>query len=242
MTADEPTILATSGGLTAGTRTRFTFSELSEFAFDLAGVDGRAPRVCFLTTAMGDDRSLLADCYEAALLRGLVPSHLVTFPMPNVEDVTAHLLVQDVVWVFGGSVAGLLAMWRLHSFDTALRAAWQAGVVLTGVSAGSLCWHVGGTTDSFGPQLRPVTNGLAFLPYSNGVHYDSEDQRRPLYHRLVADGTLPAGYATDDGAGLLYRGTCLVEALAERDGAAAYHVERGPDGAAVETPLDVRRL
>jgi peptidase E len=242
VTADEPTILATSGGLAAGTRTRFIFSELSELAFDLAGVDGRAPRVCFLTTAMGDDRSLVANCYEAAQLRGLVPSHLVTFPMPNVEDVTAHLLEQDVVWVFGGSVAGLLAMWRLHGFDTALRTAWQAGVVLTGVSAGSLCWHVGGTTDSFGPQLRPVTNGLAFLPYSNGVHYDSEEERRPLFHRLVADGTLPAGYATDDGAGLLYRGTRFVEAVGERDDAGAYHVERGPDGSAVETPLDVRRL
>jgi peptidase E len=184
----------------------------------------------------------VTNCYEAAQLRGLVPSHLVTFPMPNVEDVTAHLLEQDVVWVFGGSVAGLLAMWRLHGFDTALRTAWQAGVVLTGVSAGSLCWHVGGTTDSFGPQLRPVTNGLAFLPYSNGVHYDSEEERRPLFHRLVADGTLPAGYATDDGAGLLYRGTRFVEAVGERDDAGAYHVERGPDGSAVETPLDVRRL
>jgi len=242
VTADEPTILATSCGLTAGTRTQFSFSPLSELAFDLAGVTGRPLKVCFLATAMGDDRSLLSHCYEAALLRGLVPSHVVTFPMPNVEDVTAHLLEQDVVWVFGGSVAGLLAMWRLHGFDTALRAAWEAGVVLTGVSAGSLCWHVGGTTDSFGPDLQPVTNGLGFLPFANGVHYDSEEQRRPLFHQLVAAGTLPAGYATDDGAGLLYRGTRLVEAVSERDGAGAYHVERGPDGAAVETPLDARRL
>ena len=79
--------------------------------------------------------------------------------MPNVDDVAAHLLAQDVVWVSGGSVAGLLAMWRLHGVDEAMRAAWQAGVVLTGVSAGSICWHAGGTTDSFGPQLRPITNG-----------------------------------------------------------------------------------
>jgi peptidase E len=162
--------------------------------------------------------------------------------MPNVEDVTAHLLEQDVVWVFGGSVAGLLAMWRLHGFDDALRAAWHAGVVLTGASAGSICWHAGGTTDSFGPRLRPVTNGLGFLPYSNGVHYDSEQQRRPLFQSLIADGTLPAGYATDDGAGLLYRGMSLAEAVAESEGAGAYYVERGPEGTAVETPLTVRRL
>ncbi len=142
----------------------------------------------------------------------------------------------------GGSVAGLLAMWELHGVGTAMRAAWQAGVVLTGVSAGSICWHIGGTTDSFGPELRPVTNGLGLLPYSNGVHYDTEDQRRPLFHQLVAEGTLPAGYATDDGVGLLYRGTEIVEAVAEHDGKGAYFVERTPDGRAVETRIDPRRL
>jgi peptidase E len=157
--------------------------------------------------------------------------------MPNVDDITAHLLDHDVVWVFGGSVAGLLAMWRLHGVDAAMRTAWQAGVVLTGISAGSICWHVGGTTDSFGPELRPVTDGLALVPYSNGVHYDSEPQRRPLFQRLIADGALPAGYATDDGAGVLYRGTDVVEAVSERDGAAAYFVD-----AAEETRLDTRRL
>jgi peptidase E len=110
------------------------------------------------------------------------------------------------------------------------------------VSAGSICWHVGGTTDSFGPDLRAVTDGLGLLPYGNGVHYDSEPGRRPLLHRLVADGTLPTSHATDDGVGLLYRGTDLVEAVADRPGPAAYRVERGPGGSAVETVLDPRLL
>jgi peptidase E len=114
--------------------------------------------------------------------------------------------------------------------------------VLGGVSAGSLCWHVGGTTDSYGPDLRPVTNALALIPASNGVHYDSEEQRRPLYQQLVADGTLPAGHATDDGVGLVYRGTELVEAVADRPGKGAYRVERGPDGTAHETRIEPRRL
>jgi peptidase E len=122
-----------------------------------------------------------------------------------------------------------------------MRRAWEAGVVLTGVSAGSICWHVGGTTDSFGPDLRPVTNGLALVPFSNGVHYDSEEQRRPTFQRLIADGTLPAGYATDDGVGVLYRGTEFVEAVGEVDDAAAYWVQRTGDGVE-ETRLDTRRL
>jgi peptidase E len=69
----------------------------------------------------------------------------------KIEDIHAHLLAQDVVWVAGGSVANLLALWRLHGVDTAMREVWEAGVVLSGNSAGSLCWHVGGATDSFGP-------------------------------------------------------------------------------------------
>jgi peptidase E len=242
MTAEAPTILATSGGLGPGTRNFWEFGPLVQHAVDLAGVSGRPPRVCFLATAMGDNPAVLTWLYGAAMQRGLHATHLNVFPMPNVADATGHLLEADVIWVMGGSVAGLLAMWRLHGYDVALRTAWEAGVVLTGVSAGSICWHVGGTTDSFGPELRPVTNGLALLPYSNAVHYDSEDQRRPLFHALVQTGQLPMGYATDDGVGLLYRGTELVEAVTEEDGRAAYRVERGVDGAAVETRLDTRRL
>jgi peptidase E len=123
-----------------------------------------------------------------------------------------------------------------------MREAWEAGVVLAGVSAGSLCWHVGGATDSFGPNLRPLTNGLALLPYGNGVHYDSDPGRRPLLHSLVADGTIPTSYATDDGVGLLYEGTDFIEALSDRDGVAAYRVERDAVGAAVETRIEPRRL
>ena len=111
-----------------------------------------------------------------------------------------------------------------HELDAILRRVWEAGVVLAGVSAGSICWFKGGTTDSFGPELRAVNNGLGLLPYDNGVHYDSEAARRPLIHRLVADGTLGETHCTDDGVGLLYRGTELVEAVTETPGKAAYRV------------------
>jgi peptidase E len=240
MTAEAPTILATSGGMVPGRRTPFEVGPLTDYAVELAGVSGRAPRVCFVPTAVGDNPSVVQNFYDAARYAGYEASHLALFPMPNLPDMRSHLLAQDVVWVWGGSVAGLLAIWRLHGLDALLREAWQAGVVLTGVSAGSICWHVGGTTDSFGPKLRPVTNGLGFVRYANGVHYDSEQQRRPVFQRLIAERTLPTGYATDDGVGLLYRGTEFVEALSEVPGAGAYRVERGPDGQAVETRIEPR--
>ncbi|HEX2903257.1 MAG TPA: peptidase E [Jatrophihabitans sp.] len=242
MTADEPTILATSGGVVPSARNRWEVGPLTDYAIELAGVTGRAPKVCFLATASGDNSDLIRTFYGAALLRGLQPSHLALFPMPNLPDPAGHLLEQDVIWVWGGSVAGLLAMWRLHGLDEAMQAAWQAGVVLTGVSAGSICWHAGGTTDSFGPTLRPVTDGLGLIPFSNGVHYDGESQRRPLFHELIGDGTLPDGYATDDGAGVLYRGTRWVEAVTELEGKSAYRVTRNADGTVTEEPLPTRLL
>jgi hypothetical protein len=169
-------------------------------------------------------------------------SHLALFPMPSIADMAGHLGSQDIIWVAGGSTANLLALWRLHGLDQILADCWAAGVVLMGVSAGSLCWHQAGTTDSFGPQLQPVTNGLGFLPYSNSPHYDGEEQRRPLVRRLIADGTLPDGYATDNQAGLVFFGTELHEAITEAGGARAYSVRRGPDGTAIEEPLPTRLL
>jgi peptidase E len=236
-----PTILATSGGWTRGRRIQAEYGPLVHHAVALSGAHGRRPRICHLDTAGGDQRAATARAYEAGMVAGFDVTHLTLFPMPNVDDPLALLLDQDVVWVGGGSVANLLALWRLHGLDDVFRQVWEAGVVLGGVSAGSLCWHLGGTTDSFGPDLRPVTNGLGFLPYSNGVHYDSEDQRRPLYHRLVADGTLPPGYATDDGVGLVYRGTELAEAVTEVRDKAAYRVDREGDRA-VEVRLETRVL
>src|SRR5215467_11945183 len=204
MPAGSPTILATSGGLRfAGGRTDVAYAPLIFHAIELSGVTGRAPRLCHVETAGGDQRYFQAMLSAAGQAAGVSVSHLSVFSMPSTDDTTGLLLAQDVVWVGGGSVANLLALWRLHGLDRSFREAWQAGVVLGGVSAGSICWHVGGTTDSFGPDLRPITNGLGFLPYSNGVHYDSEEQRRPLFQRLIAGGTLPGGYATDDGTGLV---------------------------------------
>ena len=190
---------------------------------------------------MGDDSTRLAAAHNAFSKLGFVSSHLTLFPMPNVPDMRAHLLAQDVIWVGGGSTANLLALWRLHGLDVTLRECWEAGVVLKGVSAGSLCWHVGGTTDSFGPTLVPVTNGLAFLPYSNSPHHDVEEQRRPLIHRLVAEGTLPDGYATENGTGLVFFGTELREAFTEVEGKLAYSLTR-EGGTTREVALDTRLL
>ncbi len=229
-------ILATSGGFLPTDLGPYQWQRgpLIEHAFELAGNPER-PKFCYLGTAGGDNILGTAGVYRAFAGSDVRATHLELFSMPNVPDIRAHLLAQDVIWVGGGSVANLLAVWRTHGLHEVMRECWEEGVVLGGVSAGSICWYVGGPTDSFGRDLRPVLDGLALLPYGNGVHYDSEEQRRPLLHKLVAEQTLPTSHATDDGVGLVYEGSELVEAVSDRPDAAAYVVERGPDGTAVET-------
>ena len=188
------------------------------------------PRVCLVNTAMGDNLTYYAISYEAFNAAGCDVTELKVFPQPS-DDPEERLCGSDIVWVGGGSVANLLALWRLHGIDTAMRRAWEQGVILGGVSAGSLCWHLGGTTDSFGQILQPVTNALGFLPYANGVHYDSEVQRRPLLHELMKSEVLsPLAYATDNTVGIWYEGieATTVVSDAEVDpvtGPAAYKVE-----------------
>ena len=237
-------ILASSGGFVpTGLWGVLKPGAVMKRALELSGAD--RPRVCLVMTASGDESSYLSMTYSALADSGCDVDHLALFPQPNrrPQDV---LGAADVIWVGGGSVANLLALWRLHGIDEAMADAWERGAILGGVSAGSICWHVGGPTDSFGVELQLVDNALGFLPYGNGVHYDSEEQRRPLLQRLVGGGDLPTSYATDDRVGLLYEGDEPVEVVADlpgdpSTGPAAYRVER-VGGEAVETRLPVGPL
>lgn len=242
MTAAQPTIIATSIGFQpdGGDQWNFKPGPAYSMAAEIAGA-GAHPRLCIIATAAADNPTWLTALHHAFSKLDMVVSHLDLNPMPNFDDVEAHLAKQDVIWVSGGSTANLLALWRVHGLDVILQRVWQSGIVLMGVSAGSLCWHVGGTTNSFGPHLQPVTNALGWLPYGNSPHHDAETERRPLIHRLVADGTLPLSYATDNGAGLIYHGTELHEAFTETPGALAYEIRRDGDSAR-ETPLPTRVL
>lgn len=240
-TDGKPHILAIGGGsFLATARGGAVPSPLLRYALDLTGSD--RPRICFLATALGDGAEHIARAYGAFGSIDAEVSHLALFPMPNHDDPAAHLLSQDLVYVHGGSVANLLALWRLHGLDRAFEQAWRSGVVLCGVSAGALCWHAGGNTDSYGPDLRPLTDGLGLLPYSCGVHYDSDEQRRPLLHRLVADGTLPDAYAADEAVGLHYVGTEFVQAVTFRGGQGAYQIHADGAGAVKETRIEPRLL
>ena len=160
----------------------------------------REPRICLLPTAGGDSQDQILRFHAAFDDQLCEPTHVSLFrlgsrPMP-LRD---HLLHQDVIYVGGGSMVNLLALWRAHGLDDVLREAWQAGIVLAGLSAGSMCWFEYGVTTSTG---RPgLTRGLGFLPGSNSVHYDGEPERRPFYLDAVARGAAQPGWASTTAPG-----------------------------------------
>jgi peptidase E len=208
-----------------------------------AKLSGRvSPKICIINTASGDDPAGYVRMYNALSAMSSRVSHLQLFPMPNVIDTADFLLNQDIIFVGGGSVANMLAVWRVHGLDDVLRQAWHAGIILTGVSAGAICWFAGGTTDSFGLVLRPFTEGLGMLAGSYCPHYDSEPRRRPLYQALVAGGSLPPGIACDDGAAAHFIDDSLAEIMADRPTAQGYLVERDSNGMAIETKVETRLL
>jgi dipeptidase E len=233
------TIVAMGGG---GFSTEPQDLLLDDLVLDLGrSVRGRSrPSVCFVGTASGDSEGYLASFYSSYARRAEA-SHLALFNR-TVEDIEAFLLDQDVVHVGGGNTANMLAVWRLHGVDRALRRAWESGVVRAGVSAGAICWFEAGTTDSFGPELAGFSDGMGFLGGSFSPHYDGEPRRRPLFRRLVGDGALPGGYAADDGAAFILRGTEMEEVVCSRPTARGYRVVRGPAAEAIETELPTRYL
>ncbi len=189
-----------------------------------APTPAREPRILFLPTASGDTNAQIHAFHARFADRVCIPEHLSLFrlrdsPRPLEETV----LSQDVLYVGGGSMRNLLAIWRAHDLDRLLIHAWREGIVLAGISAGAMCWFQGGITRSSGPP-EPLA-GLGLLAGSLTVHADGEPERLPVWLSAVRDGRLPGGWSVDDGVGLLFEGERLRRVVSSRPGAGAQRVD-----------------
>ena len=180
------------------------------------------PKICFIPTASGDSDNYISRYYNFFNKQICIPSHLSLFK-PQTRDLESFILENDIIYVGGGNTKNLLILWKEWGLDTILRRAWEQGVVLAGISAGSICWFEEGVTDSFGDGLEPLTC-LGFLKGSNCPHYDGELNRRPAYQNLVAKSKIKPGIATDDGVALHYIDQKLSEIVSSRPNAKAYKV------------------
>ena len=195
---------------------------LDDFVLELAA--SREPRILFLPTASGDPAAQIARFHERFSDRACDASHLSLFRLHGSRrPLREVVLEQDIVYIGGGSMRNLLAIWSAHGLDALLTEAWERGIVLAGLSAGAMCWFEGGITRSSGPP--ETIAGLGVLPGSLSVHADGEPERLPAYLAAVRNGTLPGGWAADDGVGLLFEGTRMTRAVSSRPGAAAQRVD-----------------
>ena len=210
--------------------------ELEKYVIDQSGADN--PRVCFVPTASGEPDHYVASFYSAFLKLGCRPSVLTFFK--RTPDLRSFLLEQDVIYVGGGNTKSLLAIWQDWGMKEILREAWESGVVLTGVSAGAICWFEQGLTDSFSDSLRPLAC-LGFLPGSCCPHYDGEPQRRPSYHHLLARNEIAAGVAIEDWTGVHFIDSQIHRIVASKRGARAYSM-RCAHGSVQEVPLEAEFL
>jgi dipeptidase E len=196
---------------------------LDRFILSTAAVP--QPKVCFVGTASGDAQMYIDNFYAAFRTLPCAPAYLSLFKPPT-TDLRSFVLEQDVIYVGGGNTRNLLVLWREWGLDAILREAWLSGVVMAGISAGSICWFQQGLSDSVIPGDLAPLDCLGFLPGSNCPHYDGEPGRRPAYHRFIRERKLEAGYAADDGAALHFIGEKLERVVSSRESARAYSVGR----------------
>ncbi|MGE5303010.1 MAG: Type 1 glutamine amidotransferase-like domain-containing protein [Alphaproteobacteria bacterium] len=233
MSKDQRQIIAIGGG---GFYRDADNLSLERYVVQQTGVDH--PRVAFVPTASGEPDHYVASFYSAFLSLGCRPSVLTFFK--RTPELRSYLLNQNAIYVGGGNTKSMLAVWRDWGVPEMLREAWESGVVLTGVSAGAICWFEQGLTDSFSDGLRPLP-GLGFLPGSCCPHYDGEPQRRPTYHRLLASEEIAPGVAIEDWTAVHFLGVERAHVVAARAGARAYSM-RNVYGSVQEVPLPVEYL
>jgi peptidase E len=199
----------------------------------------RKPKVAFVGAAHGDADAGRLRFYAAFSQFSCRPTHLPLFARTP-RDLASFVHEQDAIFVGGGNTRSMLAVWREWELDRHLRDAWNAGIVLGGASAGSICWFEYGVTDSVAGPLTAMPC-LGFLPGSNCPHYNSEPARRPMFRKMVARATVPEGLAADDGVALHFIDTRLARIVSSEPRAKAYRVRKSRNRA-VETRLPTKLL
>ncbi|SOC35209.1 Type 1 glutamine amidotransferase-like domain-containing protein [Ureibacillus acetophenoni] len=197
------------------------------------------PKICFIPTASGDSEGYITRFYESFNTLPCEASHLSLFKPPT-KDLEGFILEKDILYVGGGNTKNLLALWKEWGLDEIIKKAWEQGIILSGLSAGSICWYEEGVTDSFGDELEPI-QGLGFIEGSHCPHYDGEEDRRPSYQQFIATNQLKQGIAADDGVGIHYVNEKIVKIISSRPNAKAYQVSIS-NGILVEEQLDTNYL
>ena len=173
------------------------------------------PKVCFLPTATGDNQAYINYWLESAKKFSIDPYVQRVFIESSTQKVSFEesLLGMDAILVPGGNTLDMMALWKAHGIDKVLKNAWEKGIVLTGSSAGAICWFHEGLSDSR-PIALSAVEGLGFLKGSISPHYHSSKTRAAIYQDLVLKGQIKPGYGLDENAGLYFENEAIAKVLA----------------------------
>lgn len=226
-------IIALGGG---GFSTEPDNELLDKYILECSGI--KNPKICYVPTASGDSDICIKWFYDFFNKMECQPSHLSLFkpPTQNLED---FVMDKDIIYVGGGNTKNLLVLWKEWGLDRILMKAWEKGILLAGISAGSICWFEEGLTDSYGDRLERL-ECLGFLKGSNCPHYESEPYRRPRYQMMIASGEMKAGIAADDGVAIHYKDDSIFRIVSSHPGKCAYEVRF--EGKLVESEIPAEYL
>ena len=199
------------------------------------------PKICFLPTASADNESNIKHWNYICKELELKPYVLKVWVASNKENKSFEdiLLNMDAIVVGGGNTLNMLGIWKAQGIDTLLQKALNKGIILSGGSAGSLCWFQSGISDSR-PVNLSVIDGLSFLPYSHCPHY-SDSLKKEVFHKQIKNKTISAGYACDDKSGILFRNGKYIETVSLNDINNSYYVALN-NGAVESSKLQTRIL
>ena len=208
---------------------------ICDHIIELSGKEN--PKICLLPTASGDPEDQIGRFNRAFGSRGCEVSDISLFRLgATAVDVSAHLLSRDVIYVGGGSLINLVAIWKAHAIQELMEAALDRGILICGQSAGAMVWFQSGITSSHGKPAP--AEGLGLIKGSLCVHYHQAPGRRVEFMKEIGLGVMPAGWGCDDQTALVFEDGGLVEAIEFRDGAGIWKVE-AKGNKVEEVPLEL---
>ena len=185
--------------------------------------DKETPNICFIPTATGDNEAYKVSYYATMTKLNCNPTHLDFFK--RTPDLDKLIQKQDVVFVGGGNTKSMLAVWREWGLDKILKKAYESGTIMSGVSAGAICWFEKGITDSWSNNLK-ILNCLGFTKGNCCPHYDEEPERKPILSYFISNSTIDNCYAIDGGCALHLKDEQVYKSVSFNDNKNTFIVEK----------------
>ena len=179
-------------------------------------------KIGFLATASKDDKEKISSFYKRF---GNIESELSHFNLTlNVDGFSEWILEKDIIYIGGGNTDFMLEIWRKYKLEQIFKNAYEKGIILSGVSAGAVCWFDWILSDSVGPGFNSI-RGINLISGSCTPH-SSNIKRINQFESDIKDSKLPNGIAIDDGVAVVFIDGKPTEVYSSRKNHKAYFLDK----------------